>query len=924
MFHLECKEGSSVSLNSKLSSAKVSFQIFKRDIKRLLVNPVALIVTIGVCIIPSLYAWYNIVANWDPYGNTGNIKVAVVNNDRGCESDLAGSLDAGGQVIKKLKKNDQIGWQFVGSTADAKTGVESGEYYAAIIIPKNFSENMLSMLSGTFHQPKLTYYVNEKKSAVAPKVTDSGASTIESQVNETFVSTVTEVVLKTAKKAGVDVQAKADESESGLITVLDEADESVQEARDMFASSASTVSKTKEGVTSADKTLSSLNDSIPALNDSLTKSGKLLKTTRSSAASLQTSLSTALSGGIADLSTASTKANAAVGKLTGTVNSAATSLEGSVSNVQTIIDSNQTAIDALSKVADKDPTSSGVIKEAVQALQAQNDKLTSAKKALETQLAAIKSDASAISGATSSVDDAVQKGSSSLISSMQKVESESMPKLSSGLDSFASVSGDLKGVVSGLEPTITQARGTLKQLSATLDQVNDALSRTDSTLAGIQENLSTARDDVAALRSSESIEALAKLAGTDVSEVSDFMKSPVTLKSKSVFSVKNYGSGVAPFYTNLALWVGGFVLIAIVKLEVDREGVGPFSAREAYFGRWLLFVLLGVVQAVIVCVGDLALGVQCLHPGLFVLAGVCISFAFVNIIYALAITFKHIGKAVGVILVIVQIPGSSGMYPIEMMPGFFQWLHPFLPFTYGINAMRETIGGMYGASYVYNLAMLAVYVVLALLVGVCLRPLVQNLNLLFDRSLAQTGMMICEENAMPRRRYTLRTSLRALLDTDAYRHDLVERAIAFERRYPRYIRGGLATIFGVQILLFALTWLLDLDNDGKIVMLVLWIVAVIAVAGWLINIEYIRETLNTQMRLSALSDEKLRAEMREHTSAIPAARRMFGLGARERGSARFKNAGASRQAGGNDAAANDATGVTQTLPTQDTKGGDAK
>ncbi len=921
-----------MSLSKNMSSAKVSFQIFKRDIKRLLVNPVALIVTIGVCIIPSLYAWYNIVANWDPYGNTGNIKVAVVNNDRGTTSDLAGKLDAGAQVIEKLKKNDQIGWQFVDSTSEAKTGVESGEYYAAIIIPKNFSENMVSMLGGTFHQPKLTYYVNEKKSAVAPKVTDSGANTIEQQVNETFVSTVTKVVVKTAKKAGVDVQDKADESKSGLISTLEEANSSVREARDLFASSGTTVSKTKDGVNSADKTLASLNDSIPALTDSLTQGGKLLKTTRSSAASLQTSLSSALTGGISNLNTASTKANAAVGKLTGTVNSAATSLDGALANVQTLIDSNQAVIDALNKVADKDSTSSGAIKETVQTLQAQNDKLASVKKALEAQSSAIKADASAISGATSSVDTAVQKGTSSLASSMNKVNSESMPKLTSGLDSFSSVNGDLKGVVSGLEPTITQARGTLKQLNATLDQVNDALTRTDSTLAGIQENLTAARDDVAALRSTESMEALAKLAGTDVSEVADFMKSPVTLKSKSVYPVSNYGSGVAPFYTNLALWVGGFVLIAIVKLEVDREGVASFSTREAYFGRWLLLVLLGVVQAVIVCVGDLALGVQCLHPALFVLAGVFISFVYVNIIYALAITFKHIGKAVGVILVIVQIPGSSGMYPIEMMPGFFQWLHPFLPFTYGINAMRETIGGMFGISYVCNLAILAVYVAVALVIGVCLRPLVQNLNLLFDRNLAQTGMMICEENSMPRRRYTLRTGLRALLDTDAFRHDLVERAVAFERRYPRYVKGGLATIFGVQILLFALTALLDLDNDGKIVMLVIWIVAVIAVAGWLINIEYIRETLNTQMRLSALSDEKLRAEMREHTSAIPAARRMFGLGARERGSARAKSAASTQgtfadsldAAPAQDAPAKADAEATKTLPTQDPKGGDAE
>ncbi len=942
-----------MSLNKKISSAKVSLGIFKRDIKRLLVNPVALIVTIGVCIIPSLYAWYNIVANWDPYGNTGNIKVAIVNNDRGTKSELAGSLNAGKQVESKLKKNHQIGWQFVDSTSEAKTGVESGEYYAAIVIPKSFSADMVSMLDGKFHQPALTYYVNEKKSAVAPKVTDSGASTIESQVNETFVSTVTEVVLNMAKDAGVDVQTKAADSEDGLISTLDEANTSVQEARDLFASSNKTVSKTKEGVAAADKTLAGLNDQIPALNDTLTKSNKLLSTTRSSALSLQTSLSSALSSASTNLNTASSKANAAVGKLSGTVNSAATSVDEALANVQTLIDSNQAAIDGLSKVAEKDPTSTGAIKQAVQTLQAQNDKLASVKNALSAQSDAIKSDATVISGATSSVDAAVSKGTSSLANGMQSVNTDVMPKLTSGLDSFSNVSGDLKGVVSSLEPTIAQARGTLKQLSSTLDEVSNALSQSDSSLANIQESLDSARNDVAALRSTESLEGLAQLIGTDVSEVSDFMKSPVTLKSKSVYPVANYGSGVAPFYTNLALWVGGFVLIAIVKLEVDREGLGNISATEAYFGRWLLLVLLGAIQAVIVCAGDIALGVQCLHPGLFMLAGVCISFAYVNIIYALGITFKHIGKAVGVILVIVQIPGSSGMYPIEMMPTFFQKLHPFLPFTYGINAMRETIGGMYGANYVLNLVVLALFLVAALIVGVCLRPLVQNLNLLFDRQLAATGMMICEEHTMPRQRYTLRTGLRALLDTDAFRHELVERAVAFEERYPKYVRGGLASIVGVQVLLFGLTWLLDLDNEGKIVMLVLWVVAVIAIAGWLINIEYIRESLNTQMRLSALSDEKLRAEMREHTSAIPAARRMFGFGVRDRSAARGAgtNAGRGRKpvAGGdrgaaavfgsaaaNPVAANPAADVTapmpapaeidetRAIPGQTTKGGDAE
>ena len=195
-------------------------------------NPVALVVTLGVCVIPSLYAWYNIVANWDPYGNTQGIKIAIANNDRGTQNDLVGELNAGDQVVDQLKENDQLGWTFVDSAADAKEGVESGEYYAAIVVPKNFSDNLVSMLDGNYHQPKLTYYVNEKKSAIAPKVTDTGANTIEEQINSEFVSTVGETVASIAKDAGVDLKDKATQTQDSLAGSVSEASDTLGEVRD--------------------------------------------------------------------------------------------------------------------------------------------------------------------------------------------------------------------------------------------------------------------------------------------------------------------------------------------------------------------------------------------------------------------------------------------------------------------------------------------------------------------------------------------------------------------------------------------------------------------------------------------------------------------------------------------------------------------
>lgn len=856
---------------------KKALAIFKRDIKRLLCNPVALVITIGVCIIPSLYAWYNIVANWDPYGNTQNIKIAVANNDKGTTNDLVGELNAGDEVIDKLKDNDQLGWTIVDSEKEAKEGVEAGRYYAALVIPSDFSKGMLSMLSGDFHQPKLTYYVNEKKSAVAVKVTDTGANTVEEQVNETFVSTVSQTVVEIAQKAGVDLEAGVQTAQDNLVLTIQNASGSVQKVRDALDGMTGTIDTTKDAIASADAALGGLSGQMPSLNDALDQGNQLLTSTRTSAAKLHTSLSSALAQGSTGLAQASSKANAAVGKLSGTVIAAQTKVDLALSDVQGLVDKNNAAIEALRSTLPDDAEFNSSIARIISSLQQQNDNLAGVVSGLQAQSDAIKTDAGNLANASDSINTSVQDGVTALGKMQEDLNTSVIPQLNSGLDSFSDCSGDLKGVLASLAPTISQARSSLTQLSSLLDQAKATLADTSDQLATIQQKLDVAANDVAALHSSEIVGQLADLLDVNVDDIADFMTSPVKIKSKVVYPVASFGSGIAPFYTNLALWVGGYVLIAIFKLEVDREGIGSYTAKEGYFGRWLLMILLGIMQAIIVCVGDLIIGVQCLHPVLFVLAGMCISFVYVNIIYALSVAFKHIGKAIGVILVIVQIPGSSGMYPIEMMPPFFNWLHPLLPFTYGINAMRECVGGMYGMNYIINLGVLLIYVAIALGIGVWLRPLLLNLNLLFDRQLASTGVMICEKDDLPRQRYSLRTAMRAILDTAGFRQALIERAARFARTYGSRVKAGFFAIFGVQLLLFILTSTLDLDNNGRIWMLVLWIVSVIVIAAYLINLEYVRESLNTQMRVSALSDESLRNEIREHTSAMPGVAKMFGV-----------------------------------------------
>lgn len=850
---------------------KKVFQIFKRDVKRLLKNPVALVITIGVCIIPSLYAWYNIVANWDPYGNTQGVRVAIANNDEGVVNDLVGELDAGAQTVEKLKENDKLGWVFT-SSEEAKEGVESGEYYAAIVIPKDFSADLISMLTGEFDQPQLLYYVNEKKNAIAPKVTDTGAQTIEEQINETFVSTVSETLVEQMQAAAVQIDEHGDGAQSSLMRGVQQAATALGSVRSALGDTTGTIETTKSAVDSAKKTLSALSDQVPALTTALQEGDRLLATARSSSRAFNTSLNTALTNGMVQLGTASSKANTAIGQAAGSITGAAGKVDGALADTQMVIND---VSQILSDI--KDITGVGETSAIIGALESQLEQLQSVKTALQTQSDDVKNSASAVAGASSALNDAAQQGIASVSGAQQEFAQNVMPQLSSGMDSFSAVAGDLTGVVAGLQPTLKQASGLLDQLNATLDQAKAAVDQTDTSLEKLQQTLDDTVTDVAALRSTEALDKLSSILDVDAQDMADFMSSPVTLTTKAVYPVANYGSGVAPFYTNLALWVGGFVLIAIIKLEVDPEGLGAFTAKEAYFGRWLLLVALGAVQALIVCAGDLVLGVQCVQPALFMLAGVLISFVYVNIIYALGITFKHIGKAIAVILVIVQIPGSSGMYPIEMMPAFFQGLHPLLPFTYGINAMRETIGGMYGMDYLFNLLALGVFLLVALGIGVVLRPMVLNLNVLFDRQLATTGVMICEEDDRPRERYSLRVAMRALLDAQSYRRDLLKRAERFEQRYPKLIKGGFALVFGLPVVLFVLTATLDLSIDGKIVMLVLWIVSIIIADAYMIVVEYFRESMRIQLRVAELSDEGMRREISEHVTLSPLAAQAAGM-----------------------------------------------
>ena len=843
--------------------------IFRRDLWRILRNPVALVVTIGVAILPSLYAWFNIMALWDPYSNTKDLPVAVVSMDRGGQSAQTGKLNAGRSVIEELRDNKSLGWKFMDDDKAAIDEVNSGRCYAAIIIPERFSSDLVGVVEGTGSRPALDYYVNEKKNAIAPKVTDTGASTIDQEINTVFISAVSDALAGKVLETAGDAQGAAEQTRSQVVGDLGRTIDQIDQMAAQLDRIDSTMGQARQTVADSKRNIKDLQAQIASTQTTLSKAQGTMTQARNDSLGFSTALNQALANGTTDLSNGIANVNTVAGGITADLNTTQDKVDRVNSSLGQLVDANGRAVDGLQSGLDHsglrpgDPvydTIQGQITSLKTTNQQQKSSLDSFRK---NSSAALKSGKQATSDLSSAMAGTGNTGIAALSTASQGLTGTTMPNLLTGLDNLNASNGSLQGALTSLSTTAAQTSTLLDQLDSTIGQAQTTLATTKTSLASVRSDLDVVRTDVAALGSSAAWNRISQTLGLNPESFGKAMATPVELETHTVYPVSNYGSSVAPFYTNLALWVGGFILIAIYKLEVDKEGIGKCNATQAYLGRWLLLVFVGFFQALIATVGDLMLGIQCQRPLLFVLAGVFSSFVYINIIYALAASFRHIGKALAVVLVILQIPGSSGMYPIEMMPDFFRNLNPWLPFTYGINAMRETIGGMYGSHYWADMLHVFWYLPVALLIGLVVRRYLLNLNALFDRRLGATDLMLTEQNHSADRRLNLGNLARAFMGggEEGYHAILRQRAHRFLSIYPSLIRAGLALV-----LLPVLFLILLFSTEAKIVMLIACIASIVLIDTYLIVVEYICDSYVQQLGMTERSGDDFRSLI------LPAAR----------------------------------------------------
>lgn len=730
--------------------------ILKRDLSRIRGSVVALIVAVGLVIVPTLYAWFNIAGSWDPYGNTGNLKVAVANSDDGYMSDLIPvRVNIGDTVVSALRENDQLDWRFV-SESDAVEGVRSGEYYAAVVIPENFSSRMMTVFSGDAEHAEIVYYENQKANAIAPRVTDKAASTVRQQIDETFAKTISDVGLATTSSLlefmdGDQIAAYAGNLSgtlAGAITTLRDASGSVDEFAGLLQSStglldstsdllasAGTASKDAEALVGDAKTgLSGMHDALDAAVAAINQS---LKDSAGDYDAAAKAIDEAFGAADAHVSLTVTQlrdASADVAKRASDMRD----VQDNILAVERDVEGSNLPEKLKAELVQKIDIVANTVGNVANQQELLAKHLSDAAASLETGAADARAKAQAVKdgiaeakGSIGGVKDSYNATLKQQISDLSDAVADVARRGSDMADDLGATVTDLSHAASALSDDLAGAHAVLADASADLVSAADDLQR-------LKEGLDTAV-------TSGDLDRVRELIGSDPAALADALAAPVALDRQAVYHIKNYGSAMAPFYTTLSIWVAGIVLAAMLKANVDEADVkalGNPRLHELYLGRYAFFALLAFAQATLVCAGDLLFfGIQCEHPFQFMLVGWLAGFVFSNMIYTLTVSFGDIGKAIAVVLLVMQVAGSGGTFPIEMTADFFQAVYPFLPFTHAINAMHAAMAGAYGMEFWIELGTLSLYLIPSLALGLVFRRPVIRANRWIIEKLEETKLM---------------------------------------------------------------------------------------------------------------------------------------------------------------------------------------
>ena len=690
-------------------------EIFRKDIKEVFRKTNTWIIIVGLIFLPSMYAWPNILSSWDPYGHTNNIKVAVTSEDDGATVD-GKELNLGNSLVEGLKNNKNLDWQFVSNKQEAEDGVRIGDYYASIVVPKNFSKDMTSVSRTEPQRATIEYTVNEKINAISPKITNSGASAIANNISKSFVETANGVIFEKLHEAGIK-----------------------------FEENLPSIEKAKQEIFKLNENFSTYEASLNELIGKVEHGYNILNTVQNT---------------LPEIDRAATNSIMLADKAGVTINN----IQGFNDRMLPIISNHLSVVEEVSKEANiiakeiqQKPDRTEEIKARQKALdsrlQASRERLQLVKNIFEyfnnlsnerlfnNQLAKVtnlENDISKVKEININIHDKMDHydeitdtlkeefvNKSARINELStdmntKLNDEVSPLISQVL-SRADVNIDK---VSGI---IAQAQGELPAVERKLSETEAKISNAHGKLLTLQAHMPSAKskiqkltDEIKKADGEVDKNQLFNLLKVDYKQQAEFFANPVKLQENKLYHIENYGSAMTPFYTVLSIWVGSLLMSSLLTTKVEDEE-NKYKPYQKYFGRGLLFVIISLFQTLIITLGDMyVLGTQATSPFRFVIFALLISLLFSSIIYTIVCILGNVGKAVCIILLVLQLGSSGGTFPIQMTSKFFQTLYPKVPFTYSIGLLREAVGGVYAPAVNRDIKILFIYLIIVLVGGAIL------------------------------------------------------------------------------------------------------------------------------------------------------------------------------------------------------------
>ena len=690
-------------------------EIFRNDIKEVFRKTNTWIIIIGLIFLPSMYAWPNILSSWDPYGHTNNIKVAVTSEDDGATVD-GKELNLGKSLVEGLKNNKNLDWQFVSNKQQAEDGVRIGDYYASIVVPKNFSQDMTSVSRTEPKRATIEYTVNEKINAISPKITNSGASAIANNISKNFVETANGIIFERLHEVGIKFEEN--------LPSIEKAKEEIFKLNDNFSTYESTLSELIGKVEYGYNILNNVQNTLPEIDRVATNS-----------------IMIADKAGI-------------------TINN----IQGFNERLLPIINNHLNVVEEVSKEANviakelqQRPDKTEEIKARQKALdnrlQASTERLQLVKNIFEyfNKLSSERLFNNQLERVTTLLNDitTIKEVNNNIYNKMDHYDeiantvkeefvnkSARVNEVSSNMNSKLNVEVAplISQVLSKAEVNIDKVSGIIAGAQGELPAVERKLSETEvkisnayGKLLSLQAQMPSAKskiqkltDEIKKADSGIDKNQLFNLLKVDYKQQAEFFANPVKLQENKLYHIENYGSAMTPFYTVLSIWVGSLLMSSLLTTKVEDEEK-KYKPYQKYFGRGLLFVIISLFQTLIITLGDMyVLGTQATSPYRFVLYALLISLLFSSIIYTIVCILGNVGKAVCIVLLVLQLGSSGGTFPIQMTSEFFQALYPKVPFTYSIGLLREAVGGVYIPAVERDIKILFIYLIIVLVGGAIL------------------------------------------------------------------------------------------------------------------------------------------------------------------------------------------------------------